>query len=46
VAVEYRYAEHQFDRLPALAADLVGRRVAVILADGATAARAAQKIDR
>ena len=29
VAVEYRYAENQYDRLPALAADLVRRRVAV-----------------
>jgi len=26
VAVEYRYAENQYDRLPALAADLVRRR--------------------
>jgi hypothetical protein len=26
VAVEYRYAENQLDRLPALAADLVRRR--------------------
>jgi putative ABC transport system substrate-binding protein len=37
VAVEYRYAENQFDRLPALAADLVRRNVAVIVAFGATA---------
>jgi hypothetical protein len=34
VAVEYRYAENQYDRLPALAADLVRRRVAVIVATG------------
>jgi putative ABC transport system substrate-binding protein len=32
VAVQYRYAENQIDRLPALAADLVSRRVAVIIA--------------
>jgi putative ABC transport system substrate-binding protein len=32
VAVEYRHAENQFDRLPALAADLVRRRVTVIVA--------------
>ena len=35
VAVEYRYAENQFDRLAALADDLVRRRVAVIVAIGA-----------
>jgi putative ABC transport system substrate-binding protein len=34
VSVEYRYADSQLDRLPALAADLVGRRAAVIVGVG------------
>lgn len=43
VAVEYRWADDQYDRIPALAADLVARGVATIVAGGGTwvAAKAA-----
>jgi putative ABC transport system substrate-binding protein len=34
VAIEYRWADNQLDRLPALIADLVGRRVAAIFVTG------------
>jgi len=37
-AVEYRFAENQHDRLPTLAADLVGRKLNVIAATGGGAA--------
>jgi putative ABC transport system substrate-binding protein len=42
VAIEYRWADNQPDRLPALAADLVRRRVAVIAATDSHATRASR----
>jgi ABC-type uncharacterized transport system substrate-binding protein len=42
VVIEYRWAEDRFERLPALAADLVARKVDVIFAGAGVGIRAAK----
>jgi putative ABC transport system substrate-binding protein len=43
LTIKHRWAENQMDRLPQLAAELVGQRVAVLVAAGTTAAALAAK---
>ena len=44
ISIEYRWADFQDNRLPAMAADLVQRRVAVIAATGSTVAASTAKL--
>jgi putative ABC transport system substrate-binding protein len=44
LAVEYRFADNQLDRLPALVADLVRRQVGVVIAGGNASSLAAKAV--
>jgi putative ABC transport system substrate-binding protein len=44
VAIEYRFADGRYDRIPAMAADLVSRRVGVIIAGDTLAALAVRAV--
>src|SRR5438045_1289615 len=44
LAIEYRWAEGHYDRLPALAADLVGRKVDLMMANSPPSALAAKSV--
>ncbi|HWH77134.1 MAG TPA: ABC transporter substrate binding protein, partial [Candidatus Binatus sp.] len=44
LAIEWRYAEGQFERLPDLAAELMQLKVDVIVTTGSTSTRAAKKV--
>jgi putative tryptophan/tyrosine transport system substrate-binding protein len=46
VAIEYRWAEGQFERLPSMAAELVSRKVAVIFVGSDVAVRSAMAATR
>jgi len=46
IAIEYRWAEGNEDRLPALAAELVGMNIDVVVATSALGARAAQQLTK
>jgi putative tryptophan/tyrosine transport system substrate-binding protein len=43
IAIDYQYAEGRFERLPVLAAELVHRKVDIIITGGSTATRAAKE---
>jgi len=45
VAIEYRWADNRYDRLPDLANDLIRNRVAIIITSTAPAALAAKSLD-